>query len=455
MQTLNQIIIFFNHSSGLQALLAALLAYGLAKLISHLVPTALHHLFHWLKWADNEKFIALFPNPIFYTVLLLGFSFAVSLLALNENLEFILLASLRSFLIVVLSFFMLSLTKLLLQMAANNPKIIPIIQEQTLPLFNNLVIVLFILGMVYLIFTAWNVNMSALLASAGIVGLAVGMAARDTLSDVISGVLILTDSPYRVGDMVILEDGTRGRVIDIGIRSTRILTIENFDVTIPNAKIGNSKIVNESSNPLPSRMIAVDILFAYETDMDVVADAMTQVARQHPNVLEKPACVMKVVGLDRERVHCRLLAWIGAKDNRYLVEFALNEAIYKHFTGLGIAIFEPRENIVYVQEFPQQAQEIHIKEMPSVFGKPSLGHATNTSNLPKMQPAPARDRVDELLKNRAHPPAKPQSSTRPATSRPPPLKAKKTAAPAGGDTVRRGGNGDSDDADMMLDMDGE
>jgi len=478
MQIIDKIIVFFNNTAWLQALLVGLLAYGLAKLISHFVPKGLHKLSDWLKFPVGEKLIELFPTPIFYTIFMLGLSFAAGLLGLSDGLEFTVLASLRSVLIVVLALFALRLTKLLLQMASDNPKAFTIIQPQTLPLFSNLAVFVFILSTVYIIFATWDVDMSALLASAGIVGLAVGMAAKDTLSDVISGVLILTDSPYRVGDIIILEDGTRGRVANIGIRSTRIQTVENFDVMVPNSNIGNSKIINESSNPSESRMIAIDVQFAYGTDMNQVAEALTNLGKQHPSVLEKPAPAMKVIELNRERVHCRLLSWIGPEDNRYFIEFALNEMIYKHFAEMNIPIFKPRENTLYVQEFPEQAQEIHIKEMPSVFGKPSLGSSTATSGgaLPKMPASSARDRVDELLKNkirqpastratgtakpssppvkatrsRAHP-AKPVTTQKSPASQPPIEKKPAPAKPVDGPMKR---DDEGNNSDMMIDMDG-
>ena len=75
-----------------------------------------------------------------------------------------------------------------------------------------------------------------MLALAGIVGIAIGFTAKDTLANLFSGVFILADRPYKMGDYVNLESGERGRVTHIGIRSTRILTRDDIEVTVPKTR---------------------------------------------------------------------------------------------------------------------------------------------------------------------------------------------------------------------------
>lgn len=88
----------------------------------------------------------------------------------------------------------------------------------------------------YIVLVIWGINPVGLLASAGIVGIAIGFAAKDTLANLFSGVFILADRPYKMGDYVNLESGERGRVTHIGIRSTRILTRDDIEVTVPKTR---------------------------------------------------------------------------------------------------------------------------------------------------------------------------------------------------------------------------
>ena len=113
-------------------------------------------------------------------------------------------------------------------------------------LLKNLAIVFLILAGAYSILIAWDINVTGLVASAGIVELALSFAAQDTLSHLFACVAILADRPYRIGDFIVLDSGERGKVTQIGLRSTSLMTRDDVEVSIPNGVMGSAKIVNES-----------------------------------------------------------------------------------------------------------------------------------------------------------------------------------------------------------------
>lgn len=131
----------------------------------------------------------------------------------------------------------------------------------------------------YIVLVIWGINPVGLLASAGIVGIAIGFAAKDTLANLFSGVFILADRPYKMGDYVNLEGGERGRVTHIGIRSTRILTRDDIEVTVPNGVIGNAKVVNESGGPQRRIRIRLDVQCAYEADLEKAIEVLVDLAK--------------------------------------------------------------------------------------------------------------------------------------------------------------------------------
>jgi len=97
------------------------------------------------------------------------------------------------------------------------------------------------------ILSHFNVDVTALLATLGLIGLALSLAAQDTLNDIINGVLIWLDRPFRIGDRIEIQgDKMWGDVIDIGTRSTRILLIDNTMVIVPNSVIGKNQVINYS-----------------------------------------------------------------------------------------------------------------------------------------------------------------------------------------------------------------
>jgi MscS family membrane protein len=121
-----------------------------------------------------------------------------------------------------------------------------IIEERTLPLFDLMATVIVVAIAVYALFVVWNIDPTAWLASAGVVGIAVGFAARDTLANLFAGFFIIADAPYKVGDYVVLDNGERGEITKVGIRSTRLLTRDDVEIIIPNSEMANTKVVNES-----------------------------------------------------------------------------------------------------------------------------------------------------------------------------------------------------------------
>ena len=148
------------------------------------------------------------------------------------------------------------------------------IEPRSLPLYEIGSKLLIVGGAIYAIMLVWGIDVTAWLASAGILGIAIGFAAKDTLANLFAGLFILTDAPYKLGDFIVLESGERGQVTDIGIRSTRILTRDDIEITIPNSVMANSKIVNESSGPHVKRRLRVDVGVAYGTDVAKAREVM-------------------------------------------------------------------------------------------------------------------------------------------------------------------------------------
>ena len=119
--------------------------------------------------------------------------------------EIAVLSLLKTATVIIWSIFILRLARLLLRAASQTHERFIVVSSQTLPLFENLAILIIIAIAIYFIFNAWNIDMTAWLASAGIIGIAVGFASKDTLANLFSGVFILADAPYKIGDYIVLD----------------------------------------------------------------------------------------------------------------------------------------------------------------------------------------------------------------------------------------------------------
>jgi MscS family membrane protein len=256
-------------------------------------------------------------------------------------------------LIGIWSLFAARFIRLMLKTMSLSAKTTSAVRPQTLPLFTNLTSVLVVILSVYFIFQAWQIDMTAWLASAGIVGIAVGFAAKDTLANLFSGVFILADTPYKIGDYVILESGERGKVTDIGIRSTRILTRDDVEVTVPNSIMGNTRIVNESGGPYEKFRIRVQVSVSYTCDIDQVRSVLMDIALQEPEICDDPEPRVRFRNFGGSGLNIELLGCVENPEFRGRVLDTLNTAIYKRFAQEGIEIPYSKHDL-YVKDWPKR-----------------------------------------------------------------------------------------------------
>ena len=298
----------------------------------------------------DDRLVASLRKPLFYTVLMLGAAWASYQFKLPPNYKFVIYAALKSTAIFVWAASLMKFGTAVLGVISRHAGKVALVQPRTLPLFEIIVKVAVVGGSVYFFFLAWNINVTGWLASAGIVGIAVGFAAKDTLANLFAGFFILADSPYKLGDFIILDNSLRGQVTDIGIRSTRILTRDDIEITIPNAVIANSKIINETGGPWDKERVRVKVGVAYGSDVDQVREVLLGCTREMTHVCEDPHPRVRFRAFGDSALNFELLAWIDEPVLRGRVLDALNCRVYKELRAAGI-------------EIPYNKYDVYIKEM--------------------------------------------------------------------------------------------
>ena len=168
-------------------------------------------------------------------------------------------------------------------------------KDTLLLLLHRLARVLLISLSLIMLLSLYNINVNALIAALGVGGLAISLGAQDTLSNIISGVMIMLDQPFRVGDRIEIQGlGTWGDVVDIGLRSTRIRTRDNRLVIVPNNSISTDQIVNYTY-PDPQYRIQIEIGVGYGQDIEKVRKIIIETVRQVDGVLpDKPVDALYV-----------------------------------------------------------------------------------------------------------------------------------------------------------------
>lgn len=339
----------------LQSFIILMLSLSVAKLSSFLITTIVLSFVRKTKTNIDNKVIAILHAPIFYSVILIGTGAAVNWLDIPPIVHDITVSLVATIGVLIWSLFLIRFFRIIIISLAYRQNNQSLVRIETLPLFLNISIVIICALAIYMIFQAWNINMTAWLASAGIVGIAIGFAAKDTLANLFSGVFIMVDAPYKMGDFIVLDSGERGEVTHIGIRSTRILTRDDVEVTIPNSIMGNTKIINESGGPHKKYRIRIKVSVAYGSDVDKVRKVLLNVACHQPGICPLPEPRVRFRQLGDSGLHFELLCWIDEPVLRGRSIDVMNELVYKQFLVEGIEIPYNKQDI-YIKDFPRRHQ---------------------------------------------------------------------------------------------------
>ena len=155
----------------------------------------------------------------------------------------------------------------------------------------------------------------------------------------------MADTPYKIGDYINLDGGERGYVKNIGLRSTRIMTRDDIEITLPNSLIANSKIVNESGGDLEHERVRITLTVAYGSDIDRVRTLLTEISKENDNVCKQPSPRVRFRSFGESGIVFQLLFWIEKPGDRGRITDEINAVIYKQFMDNKIVIPYPQRTV--------------------------------------------------------------------------------------------------------------
>ncbi|MXX55583.1 MAG: mechanosensitive ion channel family protein [Gemmatimonadetes bacterium] len=232
------------------------------------------------------------------------------------------------------------------------------LDETALPMINRFVRFIVIAIGILLAMTHLGFEIAPLLAGAGVAGLALSLAAKDTLSNLIAGVLLIMDRPFQVGDRIELwnaprETGTWGDVIEIGLRATKIRNPDNLVVVVPNNEIMRRDIINYTMSGEDIRL-RIPFSCAYEADIERAKVLLKEVAHEVNGVKLDPAPIVIVRGFGPSEVNLQLRVWIQEARNRRRIADEITEKAMVRFARAGIEIPYPKRDLYIKQGTPAQ-----------------------------------------------------------------------------------------------------
>jgi small-conductance mechanosensitive channel len=283
--------------------------------------------------------------PVVQTAVILALVATVNVFDLGETVIWVLVRLLFTVLLFLWGRAWFKATALAIAVMSRDTERFIIFQPRTRPLFEMGIKMLLLGLLIWIFMTLWNIDGTAWLASAGVIGIAVGFAAKDTLANLISGVSIIADAPYKLGDYIVLDTGERGVVTELGMRSTRLLTRDDVEISIPNAVMGNAKITNESGGPAIEHRIRIPFGVAYGTLPESVVDIVEKVAKDSELVLDDPVPRVRMRAFGESSLDFELLGWIRYPEQRGLAKHELLIEIERRFREHDITIPFPQRDI--------------------------------------------------------------------------------------------------------------
>lgn len=216
-------------------------------------------------------------------------------------------------------------------------------------LLRNVIRTLWVLLGVYLVSAQFGVNLVPILGGLGVVGLAVGFAAQDILANLISGITLLLDRPFRIGDWIRTESH-EGQVASLTLRTTRLKTRDNEYVSIPNKEVAGAVVENLS---VGGRLrVHVNLPLAYEEHVERAREVLLGVLPAFPEVLTDPAPQVLVQELEESRVCLLFRFWLDAEHvaGYPVLRMKVLEAAKEALQAAGLAVPYPRMQVRLEEE---------------------------------------------------------------------------------------------------------
>jgi small conductance mechanosensitive channel len=190
-----------------------------------------------------------------------------------------------------------------------------------------------------------GVNTASLVASLGVAGLTIGFAARDALSNIISGIFIFWDRPFVLGDLI-ETDGKYGRVDRITLRSTRVVTVDGKMLAIPNSEVVNRTVASYTN--FPHLRIDIPVSIGTGEDLARVRTLLLDLVHSDDAYMEEPSPEMVVAELNDYNVLVTLRAWLYDERRHIRERFELRERVFEALRSAGVDM--PLETIRTIAE---------------------------------------------------------------------------------------------------------
>jgi len=290
-------------------------------------------------------------SMIFYIIIAIGLKVSLSYVSLES---YYYNGMVETFLIIVITILVLRIVNDLSTHWKQDwaDKTASTADDRLIPLIEKIIKVILVALAVIFIFDSWEIDISPLLATAGIAGIAVSLAVKDSLANILGGLQLVLDKTFKVGDKVKLESGELGVILDIGLRSTKLRTYDNEVIYIPNGYLANAKVRNYTVPDLKLR-VNVEFGVVYGSNTDKVREVVLQALKKMDKVLDDPEPAVQFLSMSDFSLDFIARAWVEDYIDAYSTKLHMTDEIYNALNREGISIPFPTHT-VYTKKMDQE-----------------------------------------------------------------------------------------------------
>jgi MscS family membrane protein len=320
----------------------------IALFINFVVDPIVHHFAGKTETDLDDIVLRILRTPIFLLIITFGVVSSLEILNISQDLIALVETSYSIIVILILSWLAYKVYDNILIAYAHrySAKTQMTVDDTLVPLLEKVGMVLIPVIAMAMIFDLFGYDLTVFIAGAGIFGLVIAFAAQDTLSNFFAGLAILADKPFKVGDLILLDDDVC-EVRRIGMRSTTLYnTFKNDAFIIPNNDMASKKIIN-LLQPDSKFRINVEVGVAYGSDLELVEKLIMEAAIEHPNVLkdlgQEP--LVRFTEFADSALTFKLFVWVDDLRNQWRVAHEIRKSIDYKFRQNDIVIPFPQHTV--------------------------------------------------------------------------------------------------------------
>lgn len=343
MNSISEIFNFILENIYLKFLLILVITLIVAYLVKLILNKVLKPIAKKTKTKIDDLIIKSLSSIVFYIILVLGFKIGFQHFDFQTAIFNSLISTL---LILIVSILILRIitnfSKHWLEEWAYKTK--STADDRLIPLLEKISKVIVVILAVIFVFDSWRIDISPLLATAGIAGIAISFAVKDSLSNIFGGIQLVLDKTFKVGDKVKLESGELGVILDIGLRSTKLKTYDNETIYIPNGILANTKIKNYTMPDLSIR-VNVDFGVEYGSDTHKVEQVVLEALKKIDTVLKEPVPAIHFLKMSDFSLDFIARVWVKSYTEAYSTKLKVTDEIYNALNKANIGIPFPTHTV--------------------------------------------------------------------------------------------------------------